>query len=187
MRLIAEVEFREVVARFRRDHRLEAAYESNTNQLAHHYLHLADEMLATWTRVRLNAAELRTVILPWHESEGGEIALVPKTGLTVGRAADRLAEIGDRYPRESPVCWGKIERLARGQRTPVFLSTRAIPGVDYEGLRVKEGLVHLDGLHRMIAWSLAAATGGALEVDAYVAGPRVALVAAASAARGTPA
>ncbi|MGG2464670.1 DUF6309 family protein [Streptomyces sp. RGM 3693] len=40
-----------------------------------------------------------------------------------------------------------------GCATAARPGARAVSAVDYDGLRVKEGITHLDGLHRMIAWA----------------------------------
>ncbi|SDD91338.1 hypothetical protein SAMN05216174_12245 [Actinokineospora iranica] len=53
--------------------------------------------------------------------------------------------------------------------TPVFLSTRAIGRPGYADLRVRGGLVHLDGLHRLVSWELNTVLADA-GVAAYVAG-----------------
>ncbi|MFY0534280.1 DUF6309 family protein [Nannocystis pusilla] len=173
MRVVEVVQFAEVLARFRREHATGPVHEANTNALAERALGVADAMLGVWHRVRLGPAALGRVLLPWHESEGGRCKLVPRTGLTVAAAAARLREAHDDYPDHSPVCWRKLQRhrAADPASTAIYLSTRPIDHVDYAALTPGDGLVHLDGLHRMVAWAAYGLLQGGREVEAYVAGP----------------
>lgn len=175
MRVLERVGFEQVLQRFRRDHAVDREHEANTNGDGESHLFLADALLGEWSRVLVGPRHLRGVVLPWHESEGGDIALVPKTGLRVADAARRLGAMRSDYSRKSPVCWRKLERLAAAPPTSIFLSTRAIAGEDYADLSIKEGLIHLDGLHRMIAWALDERLSEHALVEAYIAGPRDAL------------
>ncbi|MHB6905628.1 DUF6309 family protein [Streptomyces sp. DB-54] len=104
-----------------------------------------------------------------RDGEGGDRELVPPTGMTVAEAAAALRSQQDAYARSNPVCWRKLLRQRTAPRTPLFLSARAVSGVDYEGLRVKEGVTHLDGLHRMIAWAAWHRLPEGEETPAYVA------------------
>lgn len=133
----------------------------------------ADTQLRQWNKVLLGRQDILRVTLPWHISEGGNVKLVPKSGLTVEQAVKKLSSIKDRYAKESPVCWNKIFRTDRTRFSPIFLSTKAITAPYYAGyteLEIKAGLVHLDGLHRMVAWELNGLLADSVQVEAYVAG-----------------
>lgn len=169
MRILASAGFDEVLARFRAEHSCDSAHEANTNSDAEAHLFRAQELFGHWQRVMLTREDVRSIVLPWHLSEGGATALVPKTGLTVADAVAELEPIAARYAGDSPVCWAKIERMRTAPPSPVFLSAPAIDGRDYDGLATKDGLTHLDGLHRLLSWELHGVLAGGAEVEAYVA------------------
>ncbi|CAC5339788.1 MULTISPECIES: DUF6309 family protein [Planktothrix] len=173
MKIVMKVEFDEVLAQFRSEHHADREHEANTNRQAEEILVCADVQLRQWSKVFLGRQDILRVTLPWHISEGGNIKLIPKSGLTVEQAVEKLSSMKDRYAKESPVCWNKIWRTDRTQFLPIFLSTKAITAPYYAGyteLDITEGLVHLDGLHRMIAWELNGLLTDNAQVEAYVAG-----------------
>jgi Family of unknown function (DUF6309) len=168
---LAPVEFAEVLARFRSEHSVDDTHEWNSNSDGEAHLLCADRLTDRWDRVLLGPEEIGRVVLPWHESEGGDLKLVPKTGLTVADATEVLRAVSDRYPTESPVCWRKIARMNAGPSTPLYLSAVVIDMSDYEELEVTgDGLIHLDGLHRMVSWQLNGVLTSGCTVEAYVAG-----------------
>jgi 2-hydroxy-3-keto-5-methylthiopentenyl-1-phosphate phosphatase len=154
MKVLESIDFHEVLTAFRAEHDACGEYLRNTNRSAELGLLQADRSLGCWSKVLLDREEIRDIFLPWHESEGGAIELVPRSGLTVGQAADNISRMRGRYAALSPVCWSKIERAATLPCTPLFASTRAIATEDYEQLVDVRGLVHLDGLHRAIAYEM---------------------------------
>ncbi|WP_067965947.1 DUF6309 family protein [Nocardiopsis trehalosi] len=169
MHIAGPVAFSEVRRAYLRDHPAERDHPANTNRDGADNLDRAEELLGTWFRVRLRRAEVLAVMLPWHLSEGGGYELVPPSGLTVGQAAERLRTGGAAVAAANPVCSAKLDLMGRAPLTPVYLSVGCVEHVDYAGLRVRDTLTHLDGLHRMLAWELAGRlpAGG---LDAYVAG-----------------
>ncbi|MEW1724466.1 DUF6309 family protein [Streptomyces sp. NPDC093109] len=162
VQIIGPVTFDEVLTAFRRDHPAARDHEANTNQEAENMLSLADQIFGTWSKARLSRAEIRAVILPWHLSEGGAYALVPRTGLTIGQAADLLRSRAAELAAANPRCTAKIDRFRDSPFTSVYFSREPVPHSDYADLRTGEGLVHLDGLHRLLAWELAGRLGGRL-------------------------
>lgn len=170
MRILAAVTFDEVLQRFYHEHALDRAHEANSNGEAEQHLRNADALLRQWSRVLLGRRDVLGVMLPWHLSEGGNRELIPKSGLTVAAAARRLRSGGRQHARMNPTCWGKLTWQSTSPLTPLFLSTHAIGTVDYEELRVKDGLTHLDGLHRMLAWELHHRLPDDDRIEAYVAG-----------------
>jgi Family of unknown function (DUF6309) len=170
MEILARVDVEEVVKKFRSEHSADTLHEANTNSDAEMRLMRAEALLGRWGKVVLNRSDVRSIILPWHVSEGGGIALVPQFGLTVAQAAAKLLPMTDRYAAESPVCWTKLLRACTAPLSAVFLSTKAIDVPDYEQLQTAEGLVHLDGLHRLVSWELNGLLTTSARVEAYIAG-----------------
>ncbi|WP_327673662.1 DUF6309 family protein [Kitasatospora sp. NBC_00458] len=175
MEIVTAVAFAEVVDAYRRDHPAERTHEANSNQAGEENLDRADRTADDWRRVRLSRADVLGVVLPWHLSEGGAIELVPRSGLTVEEAVERVRAGGAAWANANPVCAAKLRLLRWAPFTPVYLSTDPVDHSDYTDLRVREGLIHLDGLHRMIAWELAGRLPARARLDGYLAGdPRAA-------------
>ena len=173
MRAVHPVAFDRVRAVYLRDHPADRPHAANSNRDGDQALAMAHALLGTWSRVRLTREEVLGVVLPWHLSEGGGVELVPRSGLTVGEAAERVRAGGAGMAEANPLCAEKLELFRRAPLTPVYLSTRPVPHSDYGDLRVRTGLIHLDGLHRMIAWELAGRLSPGEGVEAFVAGSPV--------------
>lgn len=185
MQIISPTSFDDVCARFRLDHPVARAHEANTNQDTDSALRLADVTFGCWSTVLLSRADIRSVLLPWHLSEGGARELVPRTGLTVGQAADLLRAQEADFTAANPVCSAKLTRFRTSAFTSVYLTTRPLPHDDYADLPTGDALVHLDGLHRLLAWELAGRLSPGEELTAYVAGD-LAPLAGAAARDGAP-
>ncbi|MFB7663659.1 DUF6309 family protein [Kitasatospora sp. NPDC056138] len=170
MEIVSSVAFAEVRETYLHNHPVETTHEANTNRDGEENLRRADDLLGCWSRVRLSRAEVLDVMLPWHLSEGGRLELVPRSGLTVGQAADRIRSGGAEWAEANPVCAAKLDLLRRSPLTPVYLSTLPVPHSDYADLLLGSGLVHLDGLHRMLAWEVARRLPRAARLEAFVAG-----------------
>jgi Family of unknown function (DUF6309) len=170
MIVLERLDFEQVLRDYRAEHPVDTDHEANTNDDGEMHLQRAQALLGRWRRVLLRADEVRSVVLPWHLSEGGEVALVPKSGLTVAQAAEAVRRTDGGYAQASPVCWRKLARMRTAEMTPVFLSTMAIDASDYDGLESRDGLIHLDGLHRLVSWELHGLLTETTEVVAYLAG-----------------
>ncbi len=171
MRILGAVRFDTVMRRFAREHPFDGADEANSNDEAEG--HIRNAQLGSggrWHRVLLEGPEVRGVVLPWHLGEDGAAELIPRTGLSVAATSDRLAALGASYARSNPLCAYKLARQSAADCLPLYLSTRPAPGPDYECLTVREGLIHLDGLHRMLAWDQAGRLAPGNWFEAYVAG-----------------
>ncbi|MBQ1082075.1 MULTISPECIES: DUF6309 family protein [unclassified Nocardiopsis] len=170
MKLIGTVPFAEVLEVYRGDHPVDRAHVSNTNQDGEDVLHMADELLGTWHRVLLSRDEVLGIVLPWHLSEGGGRELVPRSGRTVGEAAELVRSGGAEMAAANPICSEKLQLFGERPLTPVYLSTRPVPHTDYSDLEVRTGLIHLDGLHRTVAWALHERLSPDERTEAFVAG-----------------
>ncbi|MEI5098113.1 DUF6309 family protein [Streptomyces sp. PmtG] len=170
MHIIGPTTFEEVRDRFHQDHPVTRAHEVNTNVDADSALRLADATFGTWSTIRLSRADVRSVLLPWHLGCGGGRELVPRTGLTVGQAADLLRAHEAEFTAANPVCTGKIALFRTAAFSSIYLTTRPIPHDHYADLPTDDGLVHLDGLHRLLAWELSGRLSPRAELPAYIAG-----------------
>lgn len=171
MKVLEAVTFESVLEHFHREHAYDELDETNSNDEAGTHIRNAQLALAgRWHRVLLEGPEVLDVVLPWHLGENGAVELIPPTGLTVAAAASRLAGLSDAYTVTNPVCALKLARQTHAPGRPLFLSTTPVSGPDYAALTVREGLIHLDGLHRMLAWHGAGRLAPGCWVTAYVAG-----------------
>jgi hypothetical protein len=170
MQILGPVTFDEVLTAFRLDHPVAREHGNNTNQDAENVLFLADKLFSRWSKARLSRAEFRAVMLPWHLSEGGGFELVPRTGRTVGQAADLLRSRAAELAAANPVCTGKMTHFRDSPFTSVYLSTSAVTHDHYADLPTGEGLVHLDGLHRLLAWELSGRLALTEGLTVFVAG-----------------
>ncbi|MEU9045004.1 MULTISPECIES: DUF6309 family protein [unclassified Kitasatospora] len=170
MEIVTAVAYAEVHDAYLRDHPVERAHEANSNTYGEENLERADRISGGWWRVRLARTDVLGVVLPWHLSEGGALELVPRSGLTVGEAAERVRSGGAAWSAANPVCAAKLRLLRRTPFTPVFLSTAPVDHSDYGDLSVRAGLIHLDGLHRMLAWELAGRLPDRPVLDGYLVG-----------------
>ncbi|MEU3569115.1 DUF6309 family protein [Kitasatospora sp. NPDC036755] len=170
MEIVTAVAYPEVHDAYLRDHPVERAHEANSNMYGEENLDRADRIRGGWWRIRLSRADVLGVVLPWHLSEGGELELVPRSGLTVAEAAERVRAGGAAWTAANPVCAAKLRLLREAPFTLVFLSTAPVDHSDYGDLAVRSGLIHLDGLHRMLAWELAGRLPERALLDGYLVG-----------------
>ncbi|MDF5726263.1 MAG: DUF6309 family protein [Rhizonema sp. PD37] len=168
MKILKKVEFDEVMRLFRLEHDVNREHEANTNRDAERLLMIANTELGEWSKVLLSRDDILQVILPMHEChEGINTNITPKSGLTVKQAVEKLSSIKDSYAKNYPVCWSKILTLERF--TTLFLSTKPTSHEEYVEID-KEGLVHLDGWHRMVGWELNGLLTNDTQLETYVAG-----------------
>lgn len=170
MEIVTAVAYPEVHDAFLRDHPVGRAHEANSNMYGEENLDRADRIPGGWWRVRLSRADVLGVVLPWHLSEGGALELVPRSGLTVGQAADRIRSGGAAWATANPVCAAKLRLLRWAPFTPLFLGTEPVDHPDYADLEVRAGLIHIDGLHRMLSWELAGRLPSRAGLDGYLVG-----------------
>ncbi|MFJ7906937.1 DUF6309 family protein [Kitasatospora sp. NPDC096204] len=170
MEIVTAAAYPEVHDAYLRDHPVERAHEANSNMYGEENIERADRVRGGWWRIRLSRADVLGVVLPWHLSEGGELELVPRSGLTVAEAAERVRAGGAAWTTANPVCAAKLRLLRRAPFTPLFLSTSPVDHPDYGDLAVRSGLIHLDGLHRMLAWELAGRLPERALLDGYLVG-----------------
>jgi hypothetical protein len=170
MRLLAPVGFEQVRDVYLHDHPLGRPHRGNTNRDGAENLGRAEERFCCWHAVLLSRADVLGVVLPWHTAEGGAYELVPRSGLTVAETVARLRARSADIAAANPVCAAKLAFLATSPLTPLYLSTQPVPHSDYAGVRPHGALVHLDGLHRMLAWELAERLPPEEALEAFVAG-----------------
>src|SRR5260370_13161102 len=145
MEIESEIAFEEIKATFAHDN--VQTPERNAWPLG--ALEVANRQFGKWKRVVLSPGEVRGVMLPRHDHG---VNLVPALGLTVSEAIKRLDSID-----HSSECYRRIQQFFSRTTPAVFLSADPISDPrysDYAGLLHREyrGLMHLDGLHRLMAW-----------------------------------
>lgn len=160
MKIIERVKFIDVLKVFDQEHSTDdKSIEGNTNSWARQNLHNANSKFqGKWAFAKLSRKDILSIMLPWHASEGGTIELVPadEVGLTVGEAAKKVALASD-YKSESLKCWERIQYFSGKNYSPVFLSVGTPSSItpEYKNMPEPEGrFMHLDGLHRLIAWTI---------------------------------
>lgn len=155
MRVEKRVNFQEVLDEFTRHN------DVARNQWALDAIKVADKELDHWVRAILDFDDILNIMLPYHNHRA--YLLVPQSGSTVSEAIEKLKSL----PPEG-CCPNKIDYFSNKPSSLIFLSMKPISHGDYAGLvaRGYEGLTHLDGLHRLVAWG----RSGISEVAAYVAG-----------------
>src|SRR5271167_851703 len=146
--LLRVMNFEEVKTRFLSENSL----AEGSNEYACRLLAKANEEAnGEWASVHLSKARILDIMLRPHRH--GQDELISRSGLTVA-AAMKKAQSGV-YRSRNPVCWKIIDFHKDRPLSCVFLSTRPIDATDYRELAGWEGhLVHLDGLHRFLAWGL---------------------------------
>ncbi|CAL9386099.1 hypothetical protein SUDANB121_01169 [Nocardiopsis dassonvillei] len=159
----------DVVRRFRDTHPAPDPASRACNEYAEGVLRLAGEQRGgRWHRVALTGDDVAAILLPWHVGEYGEREPVPPAGATVAEAVRVLREWRRDYADTNPDCWSKLSRQAAAPYSPLFLSAGAIDHPYYERVERRDAVTHLDGLHRMLAWSLWDRLPE--EAEAYLAG-----------------
>lgn len=116
-----------------------------------------------WQLVALSPEEASSKItLPWHhhgdEGHGKGVELIPKSGMTVSQVTTNIVQSMPEYQKNNSRCLANINSLKSLDFNPIILSTKALKGYGlfaYDHIVVPSGnLIHLDGLHRLIAWSI---------------------------------
>ncbi len=166
----------EVLRAFDQDHIIKSG---NSNQYARELLEMADRQFGgVWAQMFLCREDVLKIILPPHNHRagGGQVELIPISGLTVSAATEKISGMPN-YQATNTCCWRSITYWMDRYPSPVFLSAAPVRDCsDYQHLTNHDGhLIHLDGLHRLIAWGLSGKLGlghyeTAQKVKAYVAG-----------------
>lgn len=176
MKNIKKVSFPEVLEIFDSEH----SVNEGSNDWARKKLQEANEKFkGIWWKAELSRREILNILLVWHLD--GDLELIPPTGLTVLETKRRFKEIRDEYRAKSKNCYEKIIKFGQDPFSPIFLSTEPLRGygsAEYERLRYRNNhLVHLDGLHSLIAWAVVGRLNrfkyyfSPQKVNAFIAGP----------------
>lgn len=107
-----------------------------------------------WVRGSLKRSEIENIILTYHQSEGGNMPLSPRTGIQLKNAIQFIQQSID-YKQQSPSCWGKIKPHLNSGFSPIFLARQPVKDwQDHQNLQTESSHFHLDGLHRLVGWGL---------------------------------
>lgn len=166
----------EVFGAFDQDHIIKP---ENSNQYARGLLEKADQQFGSvWAQMFISGEDVLKIILPLHNHKagGGQVELIPASGLTVSAATEKIRGMPS-YQSTNTSCWRSITYWMNRYPSPIFLSAEPVRDCsDYQHLTQYHGhLIHLDGLHRLIAWGLsgkldAGQYDNGQAVKAYVAG-----------------
>lgn len=131
--------------------------EFNGNSIAKLLINKADEKFAgEWQMVSLSSFEVLNIFLPHHEHKGS-MKLIPPEGMRVKDVISHWSEINEQYKNTNSSCHEKIVNLQQKPLSTIYLSAKPLDVFeDYQKMSNTEGsLVHLDGLHRLVAWAIA--------------------------------
>jgi Family of unknown function (DUF6309) len=159
MEAIRQANFREIVGFYKKSYGGSSSFKWTMD-----ILKKADASArGKWQLVALTPEEVCSKItLPWHhhgdEGDGKGVELIPKTGMTVSHVTANIIRLMPEYQRKNSKCLGNINYLKNLDLNPIILSTKALKGYGlfaYDHMEEMSGnLIHLDGLHRLIAWSI---------------------------------
>ncbi len=123
-----------------------------------------------WTKTIISFDQFQQVLLPHHLGEGGRVELVPRIGGTVQDTFKFLRELPN-YAKTNPYCWLKLQYFRGIPLSPIFLSTAPINRESYRAmLNFRDKLIHLDGLHRSLAWLMGGQIKPGMNLPVYIAG-----------------
>lgn len=134
----------------------------------------------TWALVELDAEAVGRLWLPPHQGEpchGDRLPLgdsADAAGQPAQVAAAWLRRHAERYSAANPSCWGRIANARDTEWGPVVLAP--FPVGDRTAPSTAT-LIVIDGLHRVIGWSLAPDDAGRRTLPAFVAGGMAAVTA----------
>lgn len=126
-----------------------------------------------WSRATVTRNSLLSAALPPHAGEpcrGDRMVLVPEPGQTVQTASAFLKTHAARYARENPSCWGRITQAMDEEFSTVILSSVPISVAGHDPAAVAGPFV-LDGLHRLLGWSLAGRLNSEDTIPIILCGP----------------
>ena len=142
-----QVSIEKVLKTFYKEHRL----ERGANKWAVRMLKETDKKFDFWIEAKLPKKILLNTLLPYHFH--GEMMLVPKKGATVKETFEKLKKHRENYRKKCSKCIKTIEFFKDKDIGHIYLSMGKPNNLyDYPKMKYhKEHLVHLDGLHRLLA------------------------------------
>ena len=121
-----------------------------------------------WSLVELDLAEVADLWLPAHAGEpchGDNAPLAGGAGGRAGICAQWLAESAVAYARSNPTCWQRITAARDSTWGPIVVAPFSVGD---RHAPAEQPLVVIDGLHRVLGWSL---RDGHEPLRAFLAGP----------------
>lgn len=177
MKIIDKANFLTVLSVFDREH----PTSEGTNSWARKMLENANhEFNGEWHQVQLSRKDILGILLVGHHDPMDGLVLIPEQGMSVRMVAKHWKDIKSIYQVKNKDCYAKITKFSEQPFSAIFLSVRPIKGYDvpeYENLEYKNNaLVHLDGLHRLVAWAIAGRFNRfryflGRKLNAFIAGP----------------
>ena len=185
------INFREIMEELGKQHKLSETLDYIGNLLSE----VNRFYEGIWSRAELpNSTVRHRIILMRHGHVKGQVlipelvghkhlegqVLVPETGSTVAEASARFRAIGPSYVNTNRICYDNIQKQRQAPFSPIILASAnkrfRIPEEYQSNLIQPAGsFLHLDGLHRLIAWDLEGRfkddSEGKPRLKAYIAGP----------------
>lgn len=172
---IFRVPFSTVLEHFDREHDL-----SETREWARELINTVNDFYSgEWHSAKLPNDLVRSnITLMYHHHPLEGEPLVPEIGATVAETSARFREIENSYHACNNKCCEHIKSLQASPFSHLILASNdgrfKIPDQYQQKLQQRPGtFLHIDGLHRMIAWDLAGRLSDSNDgsVEAYIAGP----------------
>ena len=114
-----------------------------------HLINNANKQIGSWILTKIPYDVFSEIKLPYHYH--GEKILVPRKGLTLKKAYDKLRRIERDYKKTNSLCFSKIEYFSKNDIGTIILSSAMPKGRDgYGETFARKHLIHIDGLHRML-------------------------------------
>jgi len=154
MRLIdsREIEFEEVLSIYH-------TYHGHQNEYEERILKAANLFFGSWKQVSIPLDEIGKLVLPFHIERESRRLVIPPQGEILEEAYQRLLVVGKKdYETKNPFCFGKVmfqkKRIIEEGPGTFFFSLGPFTtfSITYQQIEEQENsLVHLDGLHRLLA------------------------------------
>jgi len=172
MKLIdnGEVDFEQVLSSYYGSHGYSNKYEIDL-------LKKANEAFDFWTKLNIFVKDMEKIILPFHiEGESGNI-VIAQEGERLNEAYNRLLCGGrQEYKTNTPVCLEKVmiqKKIIKSQGAQMFFFSKGAFrefSRTYKNIQCSEkDLVHLDGLHRLLAFMDLSSRERPKMINSYVA------------------
>lgn len=116
-----------------------------------HLLEQANKQVGGWIEVKLPLSVIKEVKLPYHHHTKEGVMLIPRKGMIAKEVYSKFKK-NKIYKNSNPKCYAIVKRFKSRPVGTIFLSTVSANGRDsYSKNEIKKHLLHIDGLHRILA------------------------------------
>ncbi len=140
-----KINFQEVLKTFLKEH------DPKVHHWPLHLLEQANKQVGSWIKAKLPMSVIYEVMLPVHYHKKKGVYLIPQRGMIAKDVYHRLKNLPN-YKDTNPECYSTINYFKKGEIGTIFLSSVTPAGRDsYSNNEVRSHLLHIDGLHRILA------------------------------------